>query len=193
MIKWYTAIAAVWLWDKLSPRRRLSASHVQKYRDPTTRREGAVGGPMDPEQCREDFSVRLELLRSGKIHPVVAERLPLTEARRAHELLDSSAAKGKLVLIPYGDEGRSTMTHNVRPRLRDGRFTAPSRRSAGAPGDRYELESRKRLSLRVVTATPAVDPEPSIWRDRAGRGNRARGVSGRRTMMQCIVLQQEVR
>ena len=36
----------------------------------------------------------------GKIHPVVAERLPLTEARRAHELLESSAAKGKLVLVP---------------------------------------------------------------------------------------------
>ena len=42
----------------------------------------------------------LELLREGKIHPVVAERLPLTEARCAHELLASSAAKGKIVLLP---------------------------------------------------------------------------------------------
>jgi NADPH2:quinone reductase len=49
---------------------------------------------------REDFRVLLELLREGKIHPVVAERLPLSDARRAHELLDSSAAKGKLVLVP---------------------------------------------------------------------------------------------
>jgi NADPH:quinone reductase-like Zn-dependent oxidoreductase len=36
----------------------------------------------------------------GDIHPVVAERLPLTEARRAHEMLEGSASKGKLVLVP---------------------------------------------------------------------------------------------
>jgi NADPH2:quinone reductase len=48
----------------------------------------------------EDFQVLLELLREHRIHPVVAERLPLSQARRAHELLDSSAAKGKLVLVP---------------------------------------------------------------------------------------------
>ena len=29
----------------------------------------------------------------------VAERLPLSEARRAHELLEQSAAVGKLVLV----------------------------------------------------------------------------------------------
>jgi NADPH:quinone reductase-like Zn-dependent oxidoreductase len=55
---------------------------------------------MDPEWFREDLAVLLELLRADKIHPVVAERLPLSEARRAHELLESSAAKGKLVLVP---------------------------------------------------------------------------------------------
>jgi len=101
VIKWYAAIATVWLWDKLSPGRSVSSYHVQKYRDKATRRDGAVGGePMDPEWFREDFAVLLELLRADKIHPVVAERLPLTEARRAHELLESSAAKGKLVLEP---------------------------------------------------------------------------------------------
>jgi NADPH:quinone reductase-like Zn-dependent oxidoreductase len=101
VVKWYAAVAAVWLWDKLSPGRRVSAYHVQKYRDEATRRGGAVGGePMDPEQFREDFSVLLELLRQGKIHPVVAERLPLSEARHAHEMLEESAAKGKLVLVP---------------------------------------------------------------------------------------------
>jgi NADPH:quinone reductase-like Zn-dependent oxidoreductase len=101
VIKWYAAITAVWLWDKLSPRRRVSAYHVQKYRDRATMRAGAVGGePMDPEQFREDFRVLIELLREGKIHPVVAERLPLSDARRAHEMLESSASKGKLVLVP---------------------------------------------------------------------------------------------
>ena len=52
----------------------------------------------------EDFRVLLELLRAGEIHPVVAERLPFTEARRAHELLERSAAKGKLVLVPQPGE-----------------------------------------------------------------------------------------
>jgi NADPH:quinone reductase-like Zn-dependent oxidoreductase len=55
---------------------------------------------MDAEEFRDDFNAMVELLREGKIHPVVAERLPLSEARRAHELLQSSAAKGKLVLVP---------------------------------------------------------------------------------------------
>jgi NADPH:quinone reductase-like Zn-dependent oxidoreductase len=58
------------------------------------------GGPRDPEWFREDFLVLLGLLRRGAIHPVVAERLPLADARRAHELLESSAATGKLVLVP---------------------------------------------------------------------------------------------
>jgi NADPH:quinone reductase-like Zn-dependent oxidoreductase len=58
------------------------------------------GGPRDPAWFREDFAVLLDLLRRGEIHPVVAERLPLSDARRAHELLESSAAKGKLVLVP---------------------------------------------------------------------------------------------
>jgi NADPH:quinone reductase-like Zn-dependent oxidoreductase len=101
VLEWYAAVATVWLWDKVSPRRRVFAYHVQKYRDKATRRDGAVGGePFDAEEFREDFVVLVELLRAGKVHPVVAERLPLTEARRAHELLESSAAKGKLVLIP---------------------------------------------------------------------------------------------
>ena len=77
------------------------AYHVQKYRDRATRRAGAVGGePMEPEWFREDFATLVELLRGGNIHPVVADRLPLDEARHAHELLESSASKGKLVLIP---------------------------------------------------------------------------------------------
>jgi NADPH:quinone reductase-like Zn-dependent oxidoreductase len=101
VIKWYAAIATLAVWASLSPRRRVSAYHVQKYRDTAKRRGGAVGGePMDPEQFREDFGALLRLLREGKVHPVVAERLPLGEARRAHELLESSASKGKLVLVP---------------------------------------------------------------------------------------------
>ena len=54
----------------------------------------------NPFRNLPSVSALLELLREGKIRPVVAERLPLTEARRAHELLESSADKGKLVLVP---------------------------------------------------------------------------------------------
>jgi NADPH:quinone reductase-like Zn-dependent oxidoreductase len=101
VVKWYAAIAAVFLWDKLSRRRRVAAYHVQKNRDTATRRPGAAGGePWNAEWFREDFAALVQLLREGKIHPVVAERLPLDDARRAHELLETSAAKGKIVLVP---------------------------------------------------------------------------------------------
>jgi NADPH2:quinone reductase len=89
-------------------RRRVLVYRVQKLREgrqvlPVSGRHPALpvgGGPRDPDWFREDFQVLLELLREEKIHPVVAERLPLSEARRAHELLESSAGKGKLVLVP---------------------------------------------------------------------------------------------
>ena len=106
-IEWYGATATVALWGLLSPSRRVSAYRIQKLREGHqivpmgSRRPLPVGGgPRDPEWFREDFRALLELLREGKIHPVVAERLPLSDARRAHELLESSAAKGKLVLVP---------------------------------------------------------------------------------------------
>jgi NADPH:quinone reductase-like Zn-dependent oxidoreductase len=106
-IEWYAATATVALWGLLSPRRRVSAYRIQKLREghqvlPVgARRPLPVGGgPRDPEWFREDFGALVALLREQEIHPVVAERLPLSEARRAHELLESSAAKGKLVLVP---------------------------------------------------------------------------------------------
>lgn len=101
VIEWYAATVAVWLWGKLSPRRRVLKYQIQKFRNHARRRDGAVGGePRYPQWFREDFATLIQLLREGKIHPVVAERLPLAEARRAHELLESSASKGKLVLVP---------------------------------------------------------------------------------------------
>jgi NADPH:quinone reductase len=107
-IKWYAATAAVSLWGLLSPRRRVLVYRVQKLREghqwfPVSGHRPALsvgGGPRDPEWFREDFQALLQLLREEKIHPVVAERMPLTEAPRAHQLLDSSADKGKLVLVP---------------------------------------------------------------------------------------------
>jgi NADPH2:quinone reductase len=86
--EWWPAMAAAWVWGTLSSRRHVSGYRVQILRIP------------HQDWFAEDFQDLLELLRSGKIHPVVAQRLPITEARRAHEMLESSANKGKLVLVP---------------------------------------------------------------------------------------------
>jgi NADPH:quinone reductase len=106
--KWYATTATVALWGLLSPRRQVLVYRVQKLREgrqvlPVSGRHPARlvgGGPRDPDWFREDFHALLDLLREGKIHPAVAERMPLSEARRAHELLESSADRGKLVLVP---------------------------------------------------------------------------------------------
>jgi NADPH:quinone reductase-like Zn-dependent oxidoreductase len=87
-LEWWPATAIVVLWGTLSPRRRVMGYRVQKLRIP------------HQEWFREDLHALLDLLREGKIHPVVAERLPLSDARRAHELLERTASKGKLVLVP---------------------------------------------------------------------------------------------
>jgi NADPH:quinone reductase len=101
VFKWYASVATVWVWGALSPRRKALKYQVQRFRDAGQQRPGAVGGePRYPDWFREDFSVLLALFRDGRIHPVVAERLPLAEARHAHEMLETAAAKGKLVLVP---------------------------------------------------------------------------------------------
>ena len=87
-LEWWPAMAITWLWGTLSSRRGVSGYRVQILRIP------------HQDWFAEDFQVLLELLREDKIHPVVAERLPFSEARRAHEMLESSAAQGKLVLVP---------------------------------------------------------------------------------------------
>jgi NADPH2:quinone reductase len=52
-----------------------------------------------PEQFRQDLSKVLELLRREQIRPLVAQRLPLAEARRAQELLANGGVTGKVVLV----------------------------------------------------------------------------------------------
>ncbi len=106
-LNWYATTATVSVWGLLSPGRRVLVYRIQRLREghqwvPVAARRALPvgGGPRNPEWFREDFCALLELLRAGKIHPVVAERLPLSEARRAHELLERSADKGKLVLVP---------------------------------------------------------------------------------------------
>ena len=42
----------------------------------------------------------LNLLKEQKIKPLIAQRFPLVEARRAHELLGKGGVIGKIVLVP---------------------------------------------------------------------------------------------
>ncbi|WP_364744177.1 medium chain dehydrogenase/reductase family protein [Arthrobacter sp. LAR12-1-1.1] len=88
VIAWYAATGSVAVWGVLSPRRKVLSYRIQKLRI------------HHQDWFQADFLALLEMLRRGEIHPVVAERLPLSEVRRAHELLGSTAAKGKIVLVP---------------------------------------------------------------------------------------------
>jgi NADPH:quinone reductase-like Zn-dependent oxidoreductase len=52
-----------------------------------------------PEMFREDLSRLLAMLQDKSISPVIAERLPLRDAPRAHELLERAGITGKIVLM----------------------------------------------------------------------------------------------
>ena len=52
------------------------------------------------EPRREALARAVELLGSGQVKPAIAARIPLAEARRAHELVGSRSAMGKIVLKP---------------------------------------------------------------------------------------------
>ncbi|MGE5413662.1 MAG: medium chain dehydrogenase/reductase family protein [Syntrophomonadaceae bacterium] len=54
---------------------------------------------LKPAWFREDLTALFDLLRRREIEPLVARRLPLTEARRAHELLGEGGVVGKIVLV----------------------------------------------------------------------------------------------
>ncbi len=53
-----------------------------------------------PAQFRQDLIALLDLLRQKKIKPIIAQRLPLAEARQAQELLAKGGVIGKIVLVP---------------------------------------------------------------------------------------------
>jgi NADPH2:quinone reductase len=55
-----------------------------------------------PAWFRRDLLTLLDLLKQGKIKPLIAQRLPLEEARRAHEMLGEGGVLGKIVLLPNG-------------------------------------------------------------------------------------------
>ena len=52
------------------------------------------------EERRAGMRNVIEMLAAGKLHPRIHARLPLGEARRAHEMLESDLVMGKLLLQP---------------------------------------------------------------------------------------------
>lgn len=53
-----------------------------------------------PEQFRQDVTLLLGWLKDDRIDPVIDRILPLSEARRAQELLEGSHVVGKIILQP---------------------------------------------------------------------------------------------
>ena len=55
-----------------------------------------------PALFRNDLIALFDLRQQQRIKPLIAERLPLSEAKHAHELLGSGGITGKIVLVLNG-------------------------------------------------------------------------------------------
>ncbi|CAG1064858.1 2-haloacrylate reductase [uncultured bacterium] len=66
---------------------------------------------LKPELFRQDLTALFDLLQQKKIKPLIAERFPLDEARRAQELLGKGGVTGKIVLVP--EHGIAIEGHQV--------------------------------------------------------------------------------
>ncbi len=62
---------------------------------------------LKPAWFRQDLTILLDLLQRHEIEPLIAQRFPLAEARRAHELLAQGGVTGTFVLVP-GASPRTT-------------------------------------------------------------------------------------
>ena len=57
---------------------------------------------LKPAWFRHDLLTLFDLLQQKKIKPLISQRLPLCQARNAHELLGGGGVIGKIVLMPNG-------------------------------------------------------------------------------------------
>jgi NADPH:quinone reductase len=85
--QFYLSGALVFAGNLLPNGKQVLAFQVAKLRD------------RHPEWFGQDATALFELLTARKIEPIVAERIPLAEARRAHENLGRGGVTGKQVLI----------------------------------------------------------------------------------------------
>ncbi len=61
---------------------------------------------LKPTWFRQDLTSLFDLLQQKRIKPLIAQRLPLVEARYAHELLGKGGVTGKIVLVPFAASSR---------------------------------------------------------------------------------------
>ncbi len=54
-----------------------------------------------PDWYQADLEKLFRLLAAGEISPLIAARLPLDQAPRAHALIEAAAVSGKIVLLPH--------------------------------------------------------------------------------------------
>lgn len=52
-----------------------------------------------PEWYKEDLRLLLELLYRGEIKPIISDQVSLTDAVRAHKLIESGTKVGKIILM----------------------------------------------------------------------------------------------
>ena len=65
-------------------------------------KDAGTKGAEDKAWYRDTLTELLDYLAAGKIKPVIAARIPLREAARAHELLEFGTYAGKVVLETEG-------------------------------------------------------------------------------------------
>jgi NADPH:quinone reductase-like Zn-dependent oxidoreductase len=56
-----------------------------------------------PQEFNEDLSALFELLKQGKIKPIVAATYPLAAAQQVHRQIDAGEIQGKVVLLPFAE------------------------------------------------------------------------------------------
>jgi NADPH2:quinone reductase len=81
---------SIFLMNLLPVKKSISFYTVTKYKK------------LHPEWFKQDLIILFDLLKQGKIKPVIAMRTPLEEAALCHELLNGSKVSGKMVLLPNG-------------------------------------------------------------------------------------------
>src|SRR5215467_13093560 len=87
VLTFYVSAAAVFVQNLVPGRRRVLLYQIAKLKE------------RHPDWYREDLLHLMALLAQGKIAPIVAERIPLVEARHAHELLGKGGVSGTIVLL----------------------------------------------------------------------------------------------
>lgn len=75
------------------------AGHTLTRRGTRIRLYGTTSWRLNRRPLLEAWATLYELLEARRIHPVIAARLPLPEAARAHALLESGEIVGNLVLL----------------------------------------------------------------------------------------------